>query len=104
MPRQGKCTNYAGCLLAYRNETIIIPEGDFVCPQCQQPLTPVTLPAESSPKMIPVIIVGGIALLIVIGTVGVYTEGKRIARNRELAAGSASGTPASATSSAPEFP
>ena len=30
MNRQGKCANYADCLLAYRNETITIPEGDFV--------------------------------------------------------------------------
>ena len=26
MPRTGKCPNYAGCLLAYRNETITVPD------------------------------------------------------------------------------
>jgi hypothetical protein len=34
----GKCTNYAGCKLAYRNEKIIVNTDDFKCPECGSPL------------------------------------------------------------------
>ncbi len=40
MSRNGKCPNLAHCVLAYRGETIAAPESAFVCPECQQPLTP----------------------------------------------------------------
>lgn len=32
--RIGKCTNYSGCKLAYRNERITVITKDFVCPEC----------------------------------------------------------------------
>ncbi len=32
--RLGKCTNYSGCKLAYRNEAIVVVTRDFVCPEC----------------------------------------------------------------------
>jgi len=42
MSRLGKCTNYSGCLLAYRGEETNIPEGQaFVCAECGKALTEV---------------------------------------------------------------
>lgn len=90
MPRQGKCTNYAGCLLAYRHETLYIADHDeFVCPECQQPLTPVTMPAISSPKLIPTLILGGIAGLVIITSIAVYSQAKRMEREKSIMAASA---------------
>src|SRR5215210_4809714 len=87
MPRQGKCSNYAGCLLAYRNETITIPEGDeFVCPECRQPLVPVSAETKVTPKMLPLMIVGGIVLLVIFGGIAVYDQARRLKRNPALAA------------------
>ena len=77
MKRQGKCENYASCLLAYRNETITLSEGDFVCPECKQPLVPLTEAAKNAPVMIPSIIVGGIVALIVIGAAALWIQAKR---------------------------
>lgn len=46
MSRHGKCTNYSGCLLAYRGEeNEIIDEQPFVCPECGKALIPVQPPA-----------------------------------------------------------
>jgi outer membrane protein OmpA-like peptidoglycan-associated protein len=36
--RIGKCTNYSGCKLAYRNEKINVVTKDFRCPECGSPL------------------------------------------------------------------
>ncbi len=36
--RVGKCTNYSGCKLAYRNEKITVVTKDFRCPECGSPL------------------------------------------------------------------
>src|ERR1700674_4625776 len=36
--RIGKCTNYSGCKLAYRNEKITVVTKDFRCPECGSPL------------------------------------------------------------------
>jgi len=83
MPRQGKCTNYAGCLLAYRHETLYIADNeDFICPECRQPLTPATMPAISSPKLIPALILGGIVALVLIGSIAVYTQAKRLKQDQ----------------------
>lgn len=82
MPRQGKCTNYAGCLLAYRHETLHIGDSDdFVCPECHQPLTPAAMPAIASPKLIPALILGGITGLVLIGAIAVFTQAKRLRRD-----------------------
>jgi outer membrane protein OmpA-like peptidoglycan-associated protein len=74
MPRTGKCPNYAGCLLAYRSEIITVPDdGPFLCPECKQPL----LSASASgrrPIVIPVIILGGISLLVLSGGLAVYIQ------------------------------
>ena len=36
--RIGKCTNYSGCKLAYRNEKINVVTKEFRCPECGSPL------------------------------------------------------------------
>ncbi len=39
MPRTGRCPNFAGCLLAHRNDLITVPDdAPFVCPECGLPL------------------------------------------------------------------
>lgn len=82
MPRQGKCTNYAGCLLAYRHEMLFVGDNeDFNCPECHQPLTPATNPAVASPKLIPALILGGILGLVLIGGIAVYSQAKRLTRD-----------------------
>jgi len=46
MSRYGKCTNYSGCLLAYRGEeTEIADPQPFVCTECGKALTVVQPPA-----------------------------------------------------------
>jgi hypothetical protein len=37
----GKCTNYSGCKLAYRNEQISVVTKEFRCPECGSPLEPI---------------------------------------------------------------
>jgi outer membrane protein OmpA-like peptidoglycan-associated protein len=38
--KSGRCTNYSGCKLAYRNEQITVVTKDFRCPECGSPLEP----------------------------------------------------------------
>jgi len=72
--RTGKCPNYAGCLLAYRNEAITVADdAPFVCPECKHPL----VDANASPRKpiaIPMIILGGISLLVIMGAGAVYIQ------------------------------
>lgn len=81
MTRQGKCENYADCLLAYRNETITISEGGFVCPECRQPLTPLAEAPKRAPKLIPMLIVGGIVLLVVMSGFALWLQTRRLVPN-----------------------
>ena len=46
--RIGKCTNYSGCKLAYRNEQINVVTKEFRCPECGSPLEPVGRRKDSS--------------------------------------------------------
>src|SRR5438552_2924704 len=78
MPREGKCTNYAGCLLAYRNEIVEAPEGSFTCPECGQPLKPALSSSSSQRKVIPSLIVGGISALILLGAAAVWLEARKM--------------------------
>lgn len=79
MNRPGKCANLANCLLAYRNETITISEGDFICPECREPLTPLSEASKAaSRKIIPALIVGGILGLIAITGVSLWLQARRI--------------------------
>jgi outer membrane protein OmpA-like peptidoglycan-associated protein len=71
--RTGKCTNYTKCTVAYRNEPISV-EGDYVCPECGQPLHaggPTEKPAK---KISPMLIGGAVLALAVIGGVIVFSK------------------------------
>jgi outer membrane protein OmpA-like peptidoglycan-associated protein len=82
MARTGKCPNYAGCLLAYRAESITVPDdAPFVCPECAQPLVPGGRPAGSRPMAIPIIILGGISLLVIMGAGAVYIRARHLNEN-----------------------
>lgn len=79
MARTGKCPNYAGCLLAYRNEGVTIPDdAPFVCPECKHPLVEGAHAAGRKPIAIPAIILGGISLLIIMGAAAVYLQARRL--------------------------
>jgi len=62
--RTGKCTNYTKCTIAYRNQPITV-EGDFVCPECGQPLHEIGAAKKATPKQMP-LIVGSLAILLVL--------------------------------------
>jgi len=69
----GKCLNISGCLLASRNEAITVGEEEaFVCPECGQALIASKGGAGRKPMAIPVIILGGISLLVIMGAGGIY--------------------------------
>jgi outer membrane protein OmpA-like peptidoglycan-associated protein len=78
MPRTGKCPNFAGCLLAYRNESIVLSDNEpFICPECKKPLVEGGK-AGRKPMAIPVIILGGISLLIIMAGGAVYFQARRL--------------------------
>jgi outer membrane protein OmpA-like peptidoglycan-associated protein len=58
----GKCTNFASCTLAYRNEPIPYT-GNPVCPECGQPLTTRAASKGPSPTLL---IAGGAGALILL--------------------------------------
>jgi outer membrane protein OmpA-like peptidoglycan-associated protein len=66
--RIGKCTNYSGCKLAYRNEQINVVTKEFRCPECGSPLEPIGRKKDSS--LTTILIVGvAIVLLLAIGAI-----------------------------------
>ena len=50
--RIGKCTNYSGCKLAYRNEKITVVTKDFRCPECGSPLESIGPKRTVSPVLV----------------------------------------------------
>src|ERR1700704_5191876 len=50
--RVGKCTNYSGCKLAYRNEKITVVTKEFRCPECGSPLESIAPRRTLSPILI----------------------------------------------------
>lgn len=66
--RSGKCANFSKCTIAYRNEPIEV-SGDFVCPECRQPLHESNDAPASKPKRIGMIaaIAGGALLALIAG-------------------------------------
>jgi outer membrane protein OmpA-like peptidoglycan-associated protein len=66
--RVGKCTNYSGCKLAYRNEKITVVTKDFRCPECGSPLEPVG-PKKGAPYTLYVLIGVGAVLLFAVGAI-----------------------------------
>jgi len=63
--RIGKCTNYSGCKLAYRNEKITVVTKDFRCPECGSPLESLGPKRTVSPVLILSIGVGIVLALAV---------------------------------------
>jgi outer membrane protein OmpA-like peptidoglycan-associated protein len=61
--RFGKCTNYSGCKLAYRNEKIAVVTKDFECPECGSPLEAIGPRQKSSSTLIIGICVAAVLLL-----------------------------------------
>jgi outer membrane protein OmpA-like peptidoglycan-associated protein len=63
MTRKGKCTNYAGCLRAYRSEEMNVAAEDFRCPECHQPLVP-SEEVRRPNKLLPAFIIAGTLLML----------------------------------------
>jgi outer membrane protein OmpA-like peptidoglycan-associated protein len=66
--RIGKCTNYSGCKLAYRNEQINVVTKEFRCPECGSPLEPIGPKRDSSLTTVLIISVA-VVLLLAIGAI-----------------------------------
>ncbi|MBV8140932.1 MAG: hypothetical protein JOZ60_02685 [Verrucomicrobia bacterium] len=66
--RIGKCTNYSGCKLAYRNEKITVVTKEFRCPECGSPLESLGPKRTVSPTLILSIGVA-IVLLLAVGAI-----------------------------------
>lgn len=74
--RKGKCRNYGECDKASSQEIFEIEEGKpFECPECHEPLVPLDGPKDKKggkkkkPKVNPIVYVGGVVILLVIGLV-----------------------------------
>jgi outer membrane protein OmpA-like peptidoglycan-associated protein len=80
--RIGKCTNYSGCKLAYRNEKITVVTKEFRCPECGSPLESLGPKRSLSPTLILSIGVG-IVLLLAIGAI-LWTLGNSAKRQTEV--------------------
>jgi hypothetical protein len=81
MPRLGKCPNFSGCLLAYRNETISIgDDAPFLCPECKKHLMDASA-TPPRPMAIQRIILGGISLLVIMGAGAVYYQVLHLKQN-----------------------
>src|SRR5438132_5694355 len=80
--RVGKCTNYSGCKLAYRNEKITVVTKDFRCPECGSPLESLGPKRSLSPTLVLSIGVG-IVLLLAVGAI-LWTLGSAPKRHNEV--------------------
>jgi phosphate transport system substrate-binding protein len=69
--RQGRCTNFGNCGTADRKQIVPIADGaDFVCPECNRPLTDMGR-AEKSGSGVGIVL-GILLLLLLLGGLGVY--------------------------------
>jgi outer membrane protein OmpA-like peptidoglycan-associated protein len=66
--RFGKCTNFSGCNVAFRNEKIAVVTKDFRCPECGSPLERVGRQQKSSSILIITICVV-VVLLLALGAI-----------------------------------
>ena len=97
--RIGKCTNYSGCKLAYRNEKITVVTKEFRCPECGSPLESVGQKRGLSPTLVLSIGVA-IVLLLAVGAI-LWTLGGSPKRQTEVVELSPTPTPAATPSSTP---
>jgi outer membrane protein OmpA-like peptidoglycan-associated protein len=95
--RIGKCTNYSGCKLAYRNEKITVVTKEFRCPECGSPLESLGPKRSLSPTLVLSIGVG-IVLLLAVGAI-LWTLGSSAKRQTEVV--ELSPTPSSTPSPTP---
>jgi phosphate transport system substrate-binding protein len=66
--RTGKCINFGLCTIADSKTTVEIPEpADFVCTECERPLSPVVSPKKPGRKIPPLAIVAALLLVIAAG-------------------------------------
>jgi outer membrane protein OmpA-like peptidoglycan-associated protein len=73
--RIGKCTNYSGCKLAYRNEKITVVTKEFRCPECGSPLESLGPKRTISPILVLSIGVGIVLVLAVAAILWTLTSG-----------------------------
>jgi len=78
--RIGKCTNYANCKLAYRNEKIVVLTKDFRCPECGSPLENIESTKHS--YGLTTIIASSILLVLAIIGVMIWTHWVAMDQNR----------------------
>jgi outer membrane protein OmpA-like peptidoglycan-associated protein len=97
--RIGKCTNYSGCKLAYRNEKITVVTKEFRCPECGSPLEPVGPKRTLSPTLVLSIGVA-IVLLLAVGAI-LWTLGGSPKRQTEVVELSPTPTPTPAPTPTP---
>jgi outer membrane protein OmpA-like peptidoglycan-associated protein len=97
--RIGKCTNYSGCKLAYRNEKITVVTKEFRCPECGSPLEPVGPKRSLSPTLFLSIGVA-IVLLLAVGAI-LWTLGGSPKRQTEVVELSPTPSPTSAPTPTP---
>jgi outer membrane protein OmpA-like peptidoglycan-associated protein len=75
--RIGKCTNYSGCKLAYRNEKITVVTKDFRCPECGSPLEPVGPKRSVSPTLVLSIGVAAVLILAIGAILWTLSSGQK---------------------------
>ena len=75
--RIGKCTNYSGCKLAYRNEKITVVTKDFRCPECGSPLEPVGPKRGVSPVLVLSIGVAAVLILAIGAILWTLSSGRK---------------------------
>jgi outer membrane protein OmpA-like peptidoglycan-associated protein len=99
--RVGKCTNYSGCKLAYRNEKITVVTKDFRCPECGSALESVGPPPKSFSTLIIGICVAAV-LLLAIGAI-LWTLSSPPKRHPVVVELTPTPTPQPTTSETPEL-
>ena len=100
MPQRiGKCTNYSGCKLAYRNEKIAVVTKEFRCPECGSPLESLGPKRSLSPTLVLSIGVA-IVLLLAVGAI-LWTLGSSAKRQTEVVELSPTPTPSPTPTLAP---
>jgi outer membrane protein OmpA-like peptidoglycan-associated protein len=100
--RIGKCTNYSGCKLAYRNEKITVVTKDFRCPECGSPLEPIGPKRSVSPMLVLSIGVAAVLILAIGAILWTLSSGqKRVTEVVEAPTPSPTPTPTPAPTPTP---
>ncbi len=78
--RLGKCTNYASCKMAYRNEHIVVHTKEFRCPECGGPLEDIQ--GSRHAYGIWTIIIATVAMVLFLIGVIIWTHWSTVDQNR----------------------